>query len=136
MSETRPTHRAAFRQPLVFPEPTSVAAAEARRLELQAAIGEIETQLADRDRRRLGGTRLTPTEYHAWRRTAISALSLKAAELRHVRAWLRGRAQPRAARAILADLILALGEVRLEGPDPALQAVAAALERARAELGL
>jgi hypothetical protein len=133
---TTPEHRAGFRQPLRFPTPASVPAAERRILELQQGIGEIEAQLADKNRRTVEGRRLTAEEYHGWRRSAISALTLKGAELRYCRAWLKARSRPTTAREILADLVVVVGELRLDGAPRALQTLGTVLERAKTELGL
>jgi hypothetical protein len=136
--ETRPEHRDGFRKPLRFPTPATPREAEDRVLYLQQGIGEIDAQLADRNRRSFEtGERLSDHAYHGWRRAAVSAKMLKTAELRFLRHWLRRRSEAHVSRRSLVDLILALGKVDgYTGTSDALAGVHDALEAARKELGL
>ncbi|MFB3883476.1 MAG: hypothetical protein ACE149_19595 [Armatimonadota bacterium] len=88
---TKPEYREdGFRSGLTFPEPATSREAERKVIELQNAVSEIEAQLSSRNRRDpMTGQRLDSHAYWEWRRRAISARALKAAELRFVNNWLR-----------------------------------------------
>jgi hypothetical protein len=90
---TKPEYREnGFRSALTFSAPASVADAEVKLRELQDAIGEIQAQLASRNRRDpMTGKRMDCHQYWEWRRKAVSAISLKSSELRFVRDWLKAR---------------------------------------------
>jgi hypothetical protein len=65
------------------------------RQELVSDIQEIETQLADNDKRDTDGGRLQSEEYHVWRRSALYARTKKLGQLRTVNEELKGRGHAR-----------------------------------------
>ena len=72
-----------------FSEPASLTDAEVRRRHLAEKIGDIATQLADRDRRHADGKRFTDKEYHDWRRRALGAMRAHERVLRQVNDWIK-----------------------------------------------
>ena len=72
-----------------FVEPASLTDAELQRRHLTEKIGDIATQLSDRDRRHPDGTRFTDHEYHDWRRRALGALRAHERVLRQINDWIK-----------------------------------------------
>lgn len=108
---TQPEYReSSFRSGLKFPPPVSVEEGRAKVADLQDAIAEIQTQLADRNRRHPEtGQRMECHEYWEWRRRAVSALSLKNAELRSIKRWLSGQRRESICERCPARLAMAAG---------------------------
>lgn len=73
----------------LFVTPKSLTDAEARRRELAEKIGDIATQLSDRDRCHPDGRRFTDAEYHAWRKKALGALRAHERVLRQTNDWIK-----------------------------------------------
>lgn len=72
-----------------FKKPETAREARERIAKLVEEIMNIESQLADKNKKDTNGRRMHPRKYMAWRKNAISALSFKSAELQAARSWLR-----------------------------------------------
>jgi len=76
-----------------FDEPTSLAEAEALRVELTNDVQSIQAQLGDKQRTDEDGNRLTSKEYWSWKKRAQHALNQKLDHLRYVKTWIRENRQ-------------------------------------------
>lgn len=112
-----------------FITPLSLDEAEQRRTEEAAKVGEIQTQLGDKDWRDSSGNRADAHEYWAWRKKASWALQLSQAELRSLNAWIKN--VNRAAQTVCTDG----GSIDVDPRDPHKMLVAAlrVLKRIAAE---
>lgn len=70
-----------------FGEPTSLDEARVRRLALIEKMNEINAQLGDKNRAPTG-TRMSPYEYHTWRKRAVFAKNMAEKEALYLRLWL------------------------------------------------
>jgi len=72
---------------ITFTPPETVHEARERIATLRDDIGAIQLQLADPDKKKPSGKRMTTQQYMRWRRRAIKALTAKNRELRFVKRW-------------------------------------------------
>ena len=85
-----PKQEESLHDDISFEPPESLEEARSQKAKLQDDVESIQYQLSDQDKKK-DGKRMSPKQYHKWRKYAVKALTAKKRELRFVKRWIRDR---------------------------------------------